>query len=47
VIDWDITQSKERDEIPFIFSLCRDVGEAPVDQTHDELDSEIYPSEDG
>jgi hypothetical protein len=32
---------------PFFLSPCREVGEAPSDTMSEEVDSEVYPSEDG
>lgn len=26
---------------------CRDVGDSPTDQVQEDMDSEVYPSEDG
>lgn len=29
------------------FFKCRDVGDSPTEQVQEDMDSEVYPSEDG
>lgn len=31
----------------YLLFHCRDVGDSPTDQVQEDMDSEVYPSEDG